>query len=232
MVYLRGGQFITFDFVVNDEGQVVMAPKTGNYGSYNVNVVPSDAQQIFQIGITVALQVFFAVLGGIGDSMAGAVEEAATDAAEQGAGDAVSASVEDDGVQALVRDNGVTQADLEEAESDASAGASAAITNFDIAGYAQKFKGLLLQFKWRIFFKIIDRIVGIPIGMMTALGASAAREDYDNLPSLNPFVAEGVAPLTGAGSSFTPTGATLDNALVFWGTNIQAPSASNHGGTA
>lgn len=218
MVYLRGGQFLSFTFLLNSSGQLVMVPVTESF-SYNVNVVPSEQQQIFQIGITVALQVFFAVLGGLADTLGDAVGAAADEAAEQ-EGAAITATIDDGAVATLVREGGVTEAEEEDAEAEAAESAGDAIENTDEPGYLDKFKGLLKEYKFKIWLKVLEKAVRTPVDKMTSSAVAAARNDYDDLPPLNPFAAAGVAPVEWPGkSAFEPTGGTLDNALVIWGSS-------------
>lgn len=209
-------QFLRFEFIVRDDGGIVMVPQLGKYNSFNVTVVPSRELQIFQIAVDVALQILFAILGGIVDSALGPAESAAEDALEEAAENSIAGEMSAEEVGSIV-DN-VSSKEIQAAEESAAENAGEAIVNQAKPGFLQKFKSALMANRWKILMKIIEKAVEIPAGQITNIAVWTASEDYGKLPSLGKFATDGLKPVSWkSGSSFKPKGGALEGALVFWG---------------
>ena len=209
-------QFTTFDFVIRDDGGLVMVPQLGRYDSFTVNIVPSEELQIFQIAVNVAVQVLFAVLGGIVEGATGAAETAAQDSLEEGAEGGVAGGMNEIEMETFASSNASAE-ELEEAEEGAARDGADAVANADKSGYVQKFKSTLMANKWKILLKILEKAIGKPLEQIESIAVAAAKKDYDQLPTLDVFAVDGSSPVTwGKKSKFKITGGRLDGAMVIW----------------
>jgi hypothetical protein len=222
MISLSAQQFYRYTFTVNGEGYLVMAPEgAADTSSYNVTITPDQEMQAFQIAVNVAVQVVFAILGGLAGQFLDPIEGSVA----EGTNGSYSSELGDAEVQGLV-DSASPEDRLEADEDSAQLGGDAAANQGD-AGYLQKFKGLIASYKFRILVMALNKLVGLPAGQMSNIAVLAAREDYAGLPALDPFAVEGQRPVTWPhDEDFTLTGGSLNGALVFYGTLAAPPLRS------
>ena len=215
MISFGAQQFYRFEFAVNSEGHLVMAPKedTDTSSSYNVTITPDEQMQIFQIALNAAVQVVFAVLGGLAGQFLDPIEGSVTEGAE------ASYASEMDEIEMATLVDSTSPADREAADENTALLGGDAAANQANPGYLQKFKGLIASYKFRLLVMALGKLVGLPISQMSNIAVMAAKKYYDGLPVLDPFALEGQRPVTWPHhENFTLTGGSLNGALVFYGT--------------
>ncbi len=216
-------QFITFDFIVRTDGKVVMVPQTGKFNTFfNVTITPSEEVLIFQIALDATVQILMAVIGGVVESATEAVTEAAEQALQPTVDGGFAAEMDMIELENLA--GNVDPEEVQQVEREAAGQAGDAVANGGTAGYVQKFKNAVIANKWKIFMKIITKMVTVPVGRTTDIAVWAAEQQFDKLPSLELFAAAGVRPVRWEdGSSFKMAGGSLQGALVIWG-RVRSPA--------
>ncbi|MEM9293128.1 MAG: hypothetical protein AAGD01_15715 [Acidobacteriota bacterium] len=221
--------FIHFDFVLRKDGGLVMVPKPGDFSGFNVTITPSESLQIFQIALDVALQVLFAVLGGIVESVTGPAEQAVNDAVEEGAEGSFGAEMGAETVDGIAGE--ATEEEVQEAREGAAQDAGEALANEGKPGYLQKFKAALWANRYKIGLKLIEKMVEIPAGKIESIAVYLAKEDYDQLPDISAFAKALMEVVTWQqAASFKVESGALEGSLVFRGTLTSAEGSKGEEG--
>ena len=211
-------QFFTFEFVLRDDGELVMVPDSGEFNtSFNVNIIPDTKQQIFQIALDATMQILMAVIGGIVSCASEACTEMVEGALQPIANDGFVADIEMVELNHLVEE--VDSDIIQQVEIEAAGEAGDAIAHSTISNYLQMFKNAIIANRYKIYTQIIKEICTTVTSEVTQIAIWAAKHQYGDLPTLNLFTETGIQQIRWAdGSSFKLTGGTLKSALVLWGT--------------
>lgn len=211
-------QFIAFDFILRDDGGLVMVPQTGQFNSScNVTIIPDAAVLEFQIALDATIEVLLAVIGGVVESATEAVTESATNALSESGDGGFEAEFDAIELDDLVSNNSDPE-EIDEIEQESAEQGGEAVANQEDAGYIQQFKNAIIANKWKILMKILEFMIKYPVSKTTDIALWAAERKYDELPTLNAFAEAGISPVKWAdGSSFTLTGGSLEGAIVLWG---------------
>ncbi|MGJ3262187.1 MAG: hypothetical protein ACFE0R_03040 [Salinarimonas sp.] len=230
-VAMNAEQFVTMGIVRRDDGHLVLAEVADPVQSFHVTVIPDHDVQAFQIAVNVALQVLFAVIGGALDSAAGAAENAASESVEEEASGQLVSDFEDEEIVGLL-DGHASEEDIERAEEEAGQQAGEAVANGGNAGWVQSFKSAIMANRTKILLKIIEKMVEVPAGKIVDIAVALAKNQYDQLPTIDPLAVDAALPVTWAdreGIAFE--GGKVDGAIVFWGMSTDAAKALRGGGS-
>ncbi len=216
MVAYNVQQYLTFDFIMREDGGLVMVPNTDNFkNSSNITVISDREVQIFQIALSAAIQVLMAVVGGAVVSAASSAPQVAEEGLEA-VGNGYAAQFDEVILEGIVEDAGEEAVQNTEREA-AQQGGDVVIHAGDV-GYWQKFKNLIVSNKWTIIMKIIEKMVTIPVGQISTIALWLAEEEYDKAPPINNVAENCFSSLQWKDhSSFKTSGGLFDNGIVFYG---------------
>ncbi len=209
-------QFLTFDFILREDGGLVMVPNTDNFkNSSNITVIPDLDVQIFQIALSAAIQVLMAVIGGAVVSAASSSTQAVEEGMEA-VGNGYAAQFDEAVLEGFVEEAG--EEAVQNAEREAAQQGGDLVVHAGDVGYLQKFKNLIVSNKWTIIMKIIEKMVTIPVGQITTVALWLAEKEYDKAPAIN-NVAEACFDCLKweDQSSFKTTGGAFNGGIVFYG---------------
>ncbi|MBO0930062.1 TULIP family P47-like protein [Fibrella aquatilis] len=205
-------QFITFAFVVRSDGGLVMVPDSKTFNSTgNITIIPDKTEIGFQIALDAVTEVLMAFVGGAIE----AVGEGASEAMEAGTQGGYNAEFDEIEMEDL---GNKANPDVQQTEEEAADQAGDALANGGDASYVQQFKSAIIANRWKILATVVEKMVTFPVGKVSEIALWVAEKDYDKLPTLQPFVAKGIAPVRWpGGATLTPTGGSLEQSLLIWG---------------